>query len=346
MAVGTRFGRRGVVVLVALGLGMFLAGIGQAASGSSPRPGSSPVGTRRHVASARPRRFTGSVQSLPSGAHPCGTELGRPRVDQVLLIWEENHSFGSVIGNRAAPTINGLAKRCGVAMDYLAVTHPSLPNYMAMTSGLSYTGPPWDADCSPGGACLTRAPSIFSELARNGKQWRSYAESMPSNCSLVTAGDYAARHNPAVYYTSVRSKCHSWDVPMGTTGNGALHQALRTGPAVPLTTVTPNVYDDMHNGTIQQADKWLAGWVPQIVASPSYRSGKLAVVIVWDEGFGAGNETSSAPLIVMSASTHPGTHATLPLDDYSVLRSVSELVGVRPLGRAARARSFVRAFNL
>lgn len=351
MADRARAGVRGVVALLAVALGTSAAGVAPPASAAGTRPaasvlhGSQPGAPAAGLPAPVSRRLSGSGQA-PSPAHPCGTLSGRPRVDQVLVIWEENHSFSSIIGNAAAPEINKLADRCGMAVDYLAVTHPSLPNYMSMTSGLSYAGAPWDTDCSPGGACSTRAPSIFSELARNGKQWRSYAESMAANCSLVTSGTYAARHNPAVYYTSIRSKCLSWDQPMGTPDKGALHQALRAGPVAALTTVTPNVDDDMHNGTVGEADKWLAGWVPQIVASPSYRSGRLAVVIVWDEGFGSGNEPSSAPLIVMSAYTHPGTRATLPLDDYSVLRSVSELTGVRPLGQAAHARSFVRAFNL
>ena len=47
-------------------------------------------------------------------------------------------------------------------------------------------------------------------------QWRSYAEGMESNCGSVTYGDYAARHNPAVYYTNIRRQCEAWDEPMGT----------------------------------------------------------------------------------------------------------------------------------
>jgi len=298
------------------------------------------------AASSKLEAPRGPSNAAPSMARPCGVAAGKPKVDEVLLIWEENHSYSSVIGNPAAPEVNRLARLCGSAVDYTAVTHPSLPNYMSMTSGLSYAYSPWDSDCSPYGNCTTRAPSIFSELEASGKSWRSYAESMTSNCSLATYGTYAARHNPAVYYTSLRSQCRRWDQPLGTTTQGPLHTALLQGPSAGLTTVTPNVEHDMHNGTVGEADAWLAQWVPQILRSPAYRSGRLAVVIAWDEGFGSGNEPSSAPLLVLSVYTHPGTKASLPLDDYSVLRSVSELTGVKPLGLAARATSFVQAFNL
>lgn len=284
--------------------------------------------------------------SVPTVAHPCGTARGKPKVDQVLLVWEENHSLSSVIGSPEAPEINKLANDCGLATNYEAVTHPSLPNYMSMTSGLSYAHAPWDGDCGPYGSCTTRANSVFGELTASGKQWRSYAEAMEGNCSPATYGTYAARHNPAVYYTAIKSQCRAWDQPLGTTKEGELHSALKNGPKVALTTVTPDVENDMHNGTVAQADSWLADWVPQMVASPSYQSGRLAVVIAWDEGFGGGNAPSSAPLIVMSAYTHPGARAKLALDDYSVLRSISQLTGVRPLGAAARAPSFLAAFNL
>ncbi len=286
------------------------------------------------------------TSSVPTVTRPCGTARGRPKVDEVLLIWEENHSYGSVIGSPEAHEINRLAQRCGLATHYEAVTHPSLPNYMAMTSGLPFAYPPWDGDCEPQGNCTTRAASVFGELAAAGKQWRSYAESMPANCSRTTKGTYAARHNPAVYYTSIRSQCLAWDQPLGTTRQGALHEALAHGPAAALSTVTPDVDDDMHDGTVGQADSWLAGWLPEILASPSYRSGRLAVVIAWDEGFGSGNVPSSAPLVIMSAYTHPGTRASLALNDYSVLRSICELAGLRQLGLASRATSFVGAFNL
>jgi hypothetical protein len=272
--------------------------------------------------------------------------VGKPVADEVLLIWEENHSYGSVIGNPSAPEINALAAKCGLATQYQAQTHPSLPNYLEMTSGQSFASSPWYTDCDPEGSCTTSGPSVFSALGAAGRQWRSYVEAMGRNCALVTSGEYAARHNPAVYYTTVRRECDAWDQPLGTTTGGPLHQALVSGPSVGLTTVTPDLQDDMHDGTVAQADQWLAGWVPQIVASPAYRSGHLAVLIVWDEGAGSGNAPSHAPLIVMSASTRPGTRSALAFDDYSVLRAICQLGGVANLGKASVATSLVGPFHL
>jgi hypothetical protein len=280
-----------------------------------------------------------------AAARPCGARK-HARVDEVMLIWEENHSFGSVIGNPQAPEINSLAAECGLATGYVALTHPSLPNYMEMTSGLPYTSFPWYTDCDPLGPCRTAAPSIFSALDAAGKQWRSFAESMGTNCGLVTYGYYAARHNPAVYYTNIRDKCDQWDQPLGTPEAGPLHRLLAEDVPVALITVTPNVEDDMHNGTVAEADKWLSRWVPEVTSSLPYRSGRLAIVLAWDEGFGAGDHPSSVPLVVVSASTHSGSRFAGRLDDYSVLRTIAGLTGVRPPGLAGAAPSFAGPFNL
>lgn len=284
--------------------------------------------------------------SPPSPSRPCGTRTGKPVVDKVLLIWEENHSYSSVIGSPDAPELNRLAAKCGVATRYDSLTHPSLPNYMEMTSGRSFAFPPWNFDCDPEGTCVTSARSIFSELGAAGKQWRSYVEAMGHDCGLVSYGEYAAKHNPAVYYTSARHECEEWDQPMGSRSSGAMHRALASGPSAALTTVTPDLLDDMHDGTVAEADNWVAGWLPQIVGSPAYRSGHLAVLIAWDEGAGSGNVPSHVPLIVMSASTPAGTRSAGAFNDYSVLRTISQLTGVAGLGKASSAASLVGPFHL
>lgn len=283
---------------------------------------------------------------VPSVARPCGTRPGNAVVDKVLLVWEENHGYGSIIGNPGAPEINRLADRCGLATRYEATTHPSLPNYMEMTSGLPYTSYPWVTDCDPQGSCTTPATSVFQELGTGRRQWRSYVEAMVANCGLASYGDYAAKHNPAVYYTAVRHECEAWDQPLGRLGAGPLHDALLHGPSAALTTVTPDLQDDMHDGTVAQADTWLAAWLPQVIASPAYRSGHLAVLIVWDEGSGSGNRASHTPLIVMSASTPAGTRSPEAFDDFSVLGAICRLTGVAGLGQARAAPSLVGPFHL
>ncbi len=130
------------------------------------------------ASAAGPNAAAAATRVFPTLSRPCGTLAGKPIVDQVLLIWEENHSYSSIIGNPSAPEINSLAAQCGLATRYEALTHPSLPNYMEMTSGHSFASWPWVGDCDPQGSCTTTAASIFSELGAVGRQWRSYVEAM------------------------------------------------------------------------------------------------------------------------------------------------------------------------
>ncbi len=90
---------------------------------------------------------------------------------------------------------------------YYAITHPSLPNYISMTSG---TTAGITDDKSPAAHQLTNA-SIFSQL---GSAWRSYSESIPSDCYLTNATPYIVHRNPAAYYTNVRTACQAQDVPL------------------------------------------------------------------------------------------------------------------------------------
>jgi hypothetical protein len=264
----------------------------------------------------------------------------------LLVIWEENHNYGSIIGNPDAPEINSLVRQCALATNYHSLTHPSLPNYLEMTSGSAYTSWPWTSDCDPVGNCTATGASVFSELVAKGLQWRAYAEAMTSNCGLFSHDDYAARHNPAVYFASVKAKCQIWDQPMGSPGQGALRNTLLSGPSVALITVSPDLQDDMHNGPVRAADQWLARWLPRIIDSPAYKIGRLGVVIVWDEGSGSGNVPSHVPLIVMSSSTPVGGRSSASYTDFSVLQAACQLTGVPQLGGARDAASFVKAFGL
>ena len=252
----------------------------------------------------------------------------------------ENHSYGQVIGSSAAPYENTLARECGLATNYHGVTHPSLPNYMAGTGG---TTAGITTDCSPSATCRSTGSSIFGQIASSGRQWRSYEESMPSNCDLAPAGEYAVKHNPAPYYTAIRSQCRSWDVPFGTTTSGRFISDLNAGTLPAFSFVTPNLCHDTHDCSVATGDAWLKAVVGRIVASATYKAGRTAVVITWDEGFGT---TNQVPTIVVARSTRPGTRSGLNFSHYSLLRTTEEMFGLAKLGHAATAASMLTAFHL
>jgi hypothetical protein len=278
---------------------------------------------------------------------PCGTaSASSVHYTHVIWIWMENHSYGDIIGSSQAPYINSLASECGLATNYHNVTHPSLPNYIAATSGLSLAGvKKFKSDCSPSKRCSTNVASIFAQLS----SWKAYEESMTSNCEPANDGEYAVRHNPPPYYTTL-TNCSTNDVPYTQ-----LASDLTTGALPAFAFVTPNLIDDMHDGTVAQGDSWLAANVPAILNSSAYQSGTVALFITWDEGEGgtsndcATNTTDigcHVATLVISPSTAPGTQSGTVFNHYSLLLTSEQLLGLPPLGEAASATSMLTDFNL
>jgi phospholipase C len=249
----------------------------------------------------------------------------------VLWIFMENKPYKAIVGSPRAPAINRVARQCGLATQYTAITHPSLPNYIAATSGNTWkisddAGPP---------SHRLRVPSIYSQLQAAGKTWRDYEESAPSACPSRSHGLYATKHDPAPYYTPIAAACVRWDVPLSTL---ARDLALNTLPDFAF--VTPNLCNDMHDCPVKRGDVWLSAWLGRILTSQPYRAGTTAVFVVWDE-------PGIIPNIVLSPSTLPGTTSDTPVDHYSLLRTTEEMLGLRNyLGRAASARSMRTAFRL
>jgi chitodextrinase len=288
----------------------------------------------------------GNVSSTPTvtaatyscvAAGPCGSAAASTpaTLQHVVWIWMENKTYSSVIGNTsAAPYENQLAGQCGLATNYAGVSHPSLPNYIAATSG-STQG---ITDDNPPSSHPLGVASIFGQI--NSK---SYQESMPSNCALTSSGNYAVKHNPEAYYTPIRTDCNVNDVPMGSTNSGAFLNDLTNNTLPAFSFVTPDMCNDTHDCSVSTGDAWLKSWVPKIIASPAYKAGQLALFITWDEN--DGSTGNNVPAIVASPYTPAGTTSATSFNHYSLLRTTEELLGTTNyLGNAAGAASMRSAF--
>ena len=282
-----------------------------------------------------------------SAHKPCGTASpGSAHYTHVIWILEENHSYGKIIGSSQAPYINALAKQCGLATNYHNISHPSLPNYLGMTSGLGLSGiKQFKSDCNPSKKCSTSAPSILGQTS----SWRAYEDSMPSNCYRKDSGEYAVRHNPAPYFRTLKG-CSTKDVPYTR-----LAHDLSSGSLPAFSFITPNLIHDMHDGTIAQGDAWLKANLPPILNSSAYRSGHTAVFITWDEGEGGTSNRCATntkdvgchvATIVVSPSTKHGAKSSTLFNHYALLRTTEQLLGFPLLGLAHKASSMQSAFGL
>jgi hypothetical protein len=266
------------------------------------------------------------------------------------VITEENADYGSLIGSSKAPYLNRLATTYGLATRMNAgypAGCPSLASYILMTSGDTHG----ICDDGPPSAHPLTGDSIFTQVARSGRQWRGYAESMPGPCAAGDSanGVYLVRHAPAPYYLAEASRCSRWDVPLGSPDAGALHDDVTAGTLPAYAFVTPDACHDMHgappcpSSKISNADAWLARWLPMIIAGPDFAAGRLVVFITWDEA-SSGSDNHIATLVIS-----PTTHHVLAADPWtscSMLRTHEDLLGLPPLGCATTAPSMAAAFAL
>jgi acid phosphatase len=258
-------------------------------------------------------------------------------VAKILVIMEENHSTAEVFP-AGMPYLWHLARRYGYASDYSAITHPSLPNYLAIFSGSAFNDPP---DCNPAPGCNYPGPSVFGQALARGKTARAYQESMPARCDHSDSGTYAVRHNPWAYIPAEAAACRSGDVPSGTPSGGALASDVRAGTMPNVGLLTPNLIHDAHDGTLGQADAWLRQWIPVIMSGPDWRHHRLAIVVVFDEG-----ETTNQVPFVLIAPGLSGTVIHEQLDHYALTRLTDAVISAPPLRRADGVPDLARQLGL
>ena len=245
-----------------------------------------------------------------------------PSYDHVFVIAMENHSYGEIIGNPAAPYINSLTAAGGLATNYFAAGHPSLPNYLALTGGSTYGV---TSDCT---TCWVAAPNIADKLEAAGKTWKAYQESMPSACLVGDSYPYVQKHNPLIYFNDIRtnaSRCQSHVVPYSQL-SGDLGSAATT-PNYAF--ITPNMSNDMHDGSIQAGDAWLQQQVPHILGSPAFTAQRSLLTIVWDED--DGSASNQVAMILVGTGITPGYRSTAGYNHYSLLHTVEAGLGLPTL---------------
>jgi phosphatidylinositol-3-phosphatase len=209
------------------------------------------------------------------------------------------------------------------------VTHPSLPNYLALAGGSTFGV----TDDAPPAIHRVPGPSVFDQAIASGRTAKAYIESMPSPCALSSSGTYAVRHNPWTYFADERTHCQAYDVPAGNPSAGPLHDDVAAGTLPTVGWVTPDLCHDGHNCPLSAADDWLRQWLPVIMNGPDYRTGRLAVIITFDEDEGT---TANTVLTTLIAPGLEHIVSSTPCSHYCWTRYIDDLAGAPPLNLAAR----------
>ena len=281
----------------------------------------------------------GSSPLASPGAHTASKNASVGRPAKLFVVVLENHSARNAINGM--PGLAAAAARYGRATRSFALTHPSLPNYLAIAGGSTFGV----HDDNLPAAHPLGGSSVFGQVLAAGKVAKTYAEGMTTPCQVRSGGRYAVKHNPWVYFTSrtERAGCRRYDVPAGTPTKGALHHDIagRTLPTFGL--LIPDLCNDAHDCSLSTADRWLHRWLGPLLASRDFRIGRLAIVVTFDEDHHDANNS------ILTAVLHQRLHGRRVaerVDHDALSHAVSRLVGARPLRNAAKAPNLLAAFGL
>lgn len=273
------------------------------------------------------------------------TPLDVPQHSNVVVLVLENTNYADVVGNPAMPYMNGLIAQGGLATNYTANVHPSLPNYFVLTTGQTIT----DSNDYAGPA---NVDNVVRQLAAAGKSWKVYAESLPSVGYL--GGDqypYVKRHNPFVYFTDVIDSASNAGriVPFSqfSADLGSLpHYAF----------VVPNNINNGHdcpggqaqcalNEKLATVDGWLRQNIGPLVDSADFKANGL-LIITYDEDAGSpGPNGGRIATVVVGPKVKAGFQSATAYQHESVLKLTMNTLGIRQVpGGAATAQSMAEFF--
>jgi hypothetical protein len=234
------------------------------------------------------------------------------RYDHVVVVVMENKVWSGVL-NGQGPWLTALKDKCSTATNYAQAGSPSRPNYIALAAGATYGCEGSNSD--PPGGCTPPSPSVFKQVIDAGGTAKNYLGGAQSACDLTSGGRYAVKHAPWPYFANERALCNANAPAVGSSG------FLDPKHLPTLAFVSPDLCDDTHDCSVATGDDYLKTLLTPILASSTYRAGKTAVIVVYDE-------FTPLPNVLMSKSVRPGTTITTPVTHNLLLHTVESMLGL------------------
>jgi hypothetical protein len=270
-------------------------------------------------------------------------QLKTPASQHVVMVMEENQDYTTTYGNNAGwPNLNKLMQQGAVPTQYFADVHPSIGNYFMLTTGQVVTT---DDDSTT----VWNVDNIARRMLAGGVSFKVYAEGIPKGYLGGNAGEYLIRHDPFAMLSDIAGNPQVAAQVICPFSQFAADVASDSLPQFSF--IIPNILDDAHNGTQQQADSWLqANIVAPLSGLAAFSSGGDGVLIVdFDEG--AGNDDSHGgghvSPVFWGPLAAPGytQKSSVVYQHESMLLTVMEALGLPdPPGNAASAPAMAEFF--
>ena len=280
-----------------------------------------PPATQTSIPTPEPLPTATPIPSVPDFGH-------------IVVISLENKEFGTVIGSIKSPYFNVLGTSNTLLTQYYAITHPSLPNYLAMIGGSTFG---ITSNCED---CFINFPSLPDQIETSGRTWKTYQEDMPSPCFVGDTAVYVQKHNPFIYFDSIRldaERCARSIVPLAQ-----LDVDITSLSMPDFMFITPNLCYSSHSCALGMSDAWLNTLLDRLVPALDASGKPYLIVVTWDEG--QGNATCCGlpepgggriATILISPQARRGLQDDTPYTHYSLLKTIEEAWGLPYLGHAA-----------
>lgn len=284
----------------------------------------------------------------------------------------ENHSDQSIVGDPAAPTLTRYAHEYAYAANFYGVTHPSLPNYIALTSGFT-----WFSNSDDPRQRFTQW-NIVDEFEAHHVSWKAYMQGLPfpgftGNFypSDKKNARYVIRHDPFMLYDDVR---HNAERRASVVPLAQLARDARAGTLPTFIWISPDVCSDMH-GTPEapcpyakdaalrrDGDDFVKRWVPVLLHAKGWTNRSVIFILTDETTFNGDRATDGwlsaagccdSPLLPPGTTLLPkggmygggkipfiaiGGHVRrhyvshVPYNHYSLLRTLEDAWGLQRLG--------------
>lgn len=275
-----------------------------------------------------------SNTSMPAGT---GTVARKnvPEFDHIAIIVFENWISETDLESPLMPVFNQYAKDYVLLTHYYGVKHPSLPNYIALISGETFD---ISDNCT---GCFFDAVTLPDLIEKSGRTWKTYQEDMPETCYVDDLDYYVQKHNPFVYFDSIRlnkQRCDTHVVSMQ-----ALYEDISKGQLPNYMFITPNNCHNGHDCSLDVADKWLASQLDVLLPALGGEEGNYLLVLMFEEGpdnagcCGLPEEDAGGhfPVVLVSPQAKNNFRDDTPYNHYSLLKTISASWELAYLGHAA-----------
>ncbi|KAJ3274172.1 hypothetical protein HDV01_003455 [Terramyces sp. JEL0728] len=242
--------------------------------------------------------------------------------DRMFIIILENESYSTVVADNYFGKV--LAPKGRLLTNYHAVTHPSQPNYIALTSG-STDGVSMDSIAD------VDKTNIVDKLEAAQLTWKSYQQAYPiaSGCYAGDKGTYYRKHNPFASYKNIQSspaRCAN------IVNANQLNSDIAAGNVPNYVFYTPDINNDGHDTSTSYASNWLQGFIEPLLTNQLFQN--TLFVVTFDESANFLNiDTVHNQIytLLVGAGVPAGTQDNTYYTHYSLLKTLQANWGIGSL---------------